>query len=396
MIGSRLEMTSSPLLINEPPLQILPSLAQKIGLNEAIIVQQVHYWLNPKFNKNYFEGRYWVWNTYEQWQHQFPFWGMNTIRRAIGNLEESRILISFVTRDFKKLKYYSIDYDLLQNFVSGSKTEFKKATESLDTCPSAQNGQIDLLKTTDRKTQNGQADRPKMGCLYNKNTENTNSENTLHPSPSILKEEEDENVKKMLMTWNETVQKKLPAGKDVYSTQKRISALNTCFSEVFNNDQFAWKSYCEQISQSQFLMGDNPSGFKVTLDWALIIDNAYKILEGAIYDKPSPKDLKPKEISRVELLDEIRNKILKDPSQEVWFRISEHLIDCLGPTTYKSWFNQVTFTEIKNDIVTLQIEMKFIQDFIINNFLKDLKCAISEVFPSFKEIQFQLSPKKEP
>ena len=67
-------MVISPLLINEPPLQVLPSLAQKIGLNEAIIVQQVHYWLNPKFNKNYFEGRNWVWNTYEQWQQQFPFW----------------------------------------------------------------------------------------------------------------------------------------------------------------------------------------------------------------------------------------------------------------------------------------------------------------------------------
>ena len=41
---------SSKLLIDEPPLQVLPSLALKIGLNEAIILQQVHYWLNPKLN----------------------------------------------------------------------------------------------------------------------------------------------------------------------------------------------------------------------------------------------------------------------------------------------------------------------------------------------------------
>lgn len=38
------------LLINEPPLQVLPTLAKTIGLNEAIVLQQVHYWLNPKFN----------------------------------------------------------------------------------------------------------------------------------------------------------------------------------------------------------------------------------------------------------------------------------------------------------------------------------------------------------
>ena len=33
------------LLISEPPLQVLPSLAVKIGLNEAIVLQQIHYWL---------------------------------------------------------------------------------------------------------------------------------------------------------------------------------------------------------------------------------------------------------------------------------------------------------------------------------------------------------------
>ena len=35
----------SNLLINESPLQVLPTLATYIGLNEAIFLQQVHYWL---------------------------------------------------------------------------------------------------------------------------------------------------------------------------------------------------------------------------------------------------------------------------------------------------------------------------------------------------------------
>jgi hypothetical protein len=105
---------ANPLLIQEPPLQVLPTLAQKIGLNEAIILQQIHYWLNPKHNKNLFENRLWVWNTYEQWQQQFPFWGERTIRRAILNLEECGILDSFVTRDFRKIKYYTINYNRLE------------------------------------------------------------------------------------------------------------------------------------------------------------------------------------------------------------------------------------------------------------------------------------------
>ena len=43
----------SRLLINENPLQVLPTLAVKIGLNEAMILQQMHYWLNAYHNKNY-------------------------------------------------------------------------------------------------------------------------------------------------------------------------------------------------------------------------------------------------------------------------------------------------------------------------------------------------------
>ena len=35
----------SKLLINESPLTVLPHLATEIGLNEAIFIQQVQYWL---------------------------------------------------------------------------------------------------------------------------------------------------------------------------------------------------------------------------------------------------------------------------------------------------------------------------------------------------------------
>ena len=36
----------SNLLIHEEPLLVLPGLASRIGLNEAIFLQQIHYWLN--------------------------------------------------------------------------------------------------------------------------------------------------------------------------------------------------------------------------------------------------------------------------------------------------------------------------------------------------------------
>ena len=35
----------SKLLINENPIMIQPTLVMKLGINQAIIIQQVHYWL---------------------------------------------------------------------------------------------------------------------------------------------------------------------------------------------------------------------------------------------------------------------------------------------------------------------------------------------------------------
>jgi hypothetical protein len=82
----------SRLLINERPVMIIPSLATKIGLNEAVVLQQIHYWLGISKHKK--EGRTWVYNTYEDWQKQLPFWSISTIKRTIRSLEMLGLLLS--------------------------------------------------------------------------------------------------------------------------------------------------------------------------------------------------------------------------------------------------------------------------------------------------------------
>lgn len=101
------------LLISEPPLQVLPSLAVKVGLNEAIVLQQFHYWLQRSTNVR--DGYKWVYNSYKEWNKQFPFWGLNTLKRAITSLEKSGYLISgnYNKAGFDKTKWYRINYDLL-------------------------------------------------------------------------------------------------------------------------------------------------------------------------------------------------------------------------------------------------------------------------------------------
>lgn len=101
------------LLISEPPLQVIPTLAVKIGLNEAMFLQQVHYWSLRAATHH--AGHVWVYNTVKQWHEQFPFWSEDTITRIIKSLRESGLLIverlSPDKRD--KTNFYRVDHVLL-------------------------------------------------------------------------------------------------------------------------------------------------------------------------------------------------------------------------------------------------------------------------------------------
>lgn len=110
----------SKLLIEESPLTFQPSLAVKIGLNEAIVLQQVHYWISNPKNKGYEQDGYkWVYNTYAEWKEtNFPFWSENTIQRTFSNLEEAGLIISIqpMKAKYDRTKYYRIEYTKLEVF----------------------------------------------------------------------------------------------------------------------------------------------------------------------------------------------------------------------------------------------------------------------------------------
>jgi hypothetical protein len=125
-------MSKSHLLINEPALQVLPSLAKVIGLNEAIVLQQLHYWLNnPKVGIEK-QGEKWIFNTYEEWVENFPFWSVSTVKRIFTSLEEQGVVIS-AQLDAKQrdmTKFYRIDYaqlDTLEQVKLNSSIGSKRA-----------------------------------------------------------------------------------------------------------------------------------------------------------------------------------------------------------------------------------------------------------------------------
>ncbi|WKT76974.1 hypothetical protein [Lysinibacillus fusiformis] len=155
------------LLINEPPLQVLPTLAVAIGLNNAIVVQQVHYWL--RISKNERDGQKWVYKTIDEWHEEFPFWSKRTLERVIESLEDIKILVSGNYNKLKmdRTKWYRINYEILNECCNdayrqngGMETD-KMAESKLTTC---QNG----------KRQNGVNDSDKMTVPITRDyTENT-------------------------------------------------------------------------------------------------------------------------------------------------------------------------------------------------------------------------------
>jgi hypothetical protein len=105
----------SKLLINEFPLQVLPTLAIRIGLNEAIFLQQLHYFLS--LSKHEKDGRRWIYNSSADWQAIFPFWSAPTIRRVIASLEEQKLIITttqYNQSGFDKRRWFAIDYSALE------------------------------------------------------------------------------------------------------------------------------------------------------------------------------------------------------------------------------------------------------------------------------------------
>lgn len=104
----------SRLLINENPLQVLPTLACTVGLNEAVILQQMHYWMNS--SQHFYDGRRWVYNSVASWQKQFPFWSESTVKRALLSLEKQGMIVSGnYNRDPRDhSKWYSINYAALE------------------------------------------------------------------------------------------------------------------------------------------------------------------------------------------------------------------------------------------------------------------------------------------
>jgi hypothetical protein len=367
------------LLTKDNPLLVLPSLASTIGLNEAIILQQIHYWLDPNINKHHKDGKYWVYNTYSQWKIQFPFWSEITIRRAIKSLEKRGLIISriFCKNSYTKIKWYTIDYSMVNELnlelidtLKSAKSSTKSTDHFVSTTRSDRSEDpINLIssyietKTTSKNTKNNS---------LNQNQE-FNSEITLSSKKPLDFERE----KEMINIWNRVVKK----GETITQpTEERLFKLRQILNNHFENNLDNWLIFCKRITSSKFLMGEaKGSSFKASLDWSIKSTIILKIQEGEygigdrkveeanysadFYNKNGSDSLSVMDSSKCNTLD------------PTWKKVASTIRSRVGEESFKSWISKLKYEEISGDMVKFKVPTKFCKEWIDRNYSeKILEC----------------------
>ncbi|XUA20692.1 conserved phage C-terminal domain-containing protein [Citrobacter sp. OP27] len=132
------------LLMPSRPIVINPDLAFSIGLNEAIALQQVNYWLKETTSGLERDGVRWIYNTTEQWLEQFPFWSESTLKRTFTRLKALGVLrIEQLNKSQRDMtNYYTINYESeLLDEVKVTKSKSSKCA-----VPSGQNDTMERVK----------------------------------------------------------------------------------------------------------------------------------------------------------------------------------------------------------------------------------------------------------
>lgn len=354
----------SRLITKENHLLIAPSIACAIGLNESIILQQVHYWLNARTNQNFYDNKYWVYNTYEQWLKQFPFWSEITIKRIIISLEQKGLIISanFNKNKFNRTKWYSINYDVLNNLEYNIN----------------QSDQNDTTIVSKRSVVRIKMIRSNIETEIT--TEITNNSHLEDKAKSVNNNHilnKKERDKKIFKIWNEEIEE----GKEevIKATRERIRLVNLRLHQYFDNDILLWKEFCQKITSSKFLMGEI-TAFKVNFDWALkeenllkIVENNYNIGDRVVRHKKSNN----KEIEEFD-------------SNPIWETTRGSLKKQLGEGTYNSWIKKLKFQAISDQVVYFTAPTKFIKEWIITHYSENIKRYLNFSGANIKEIFIQV------
>lgn len=86
--------------------------AEKYGIEAALLIENIAFWIkhNRDENKNFVQGRYWVYNSLKSFSQLFPYINLKKIQRTLTKLEKLNIIKSgnFNRSTCDRTKWYTI------------------------------------------------------------------------------------------------------------------------------------------------------------------------------------------------------------------------------------------------------------------------------------------------
>lgn len=240
-------------------------IAKEYGVNEAIFISNMKYWIfkNIANNKNYFDGKHWTYNSKRAFLEIFPFWTEQTLKTTIKHLVERGVLVigNYNKNPYDRTNWYA----------------FVDETMWID-C----NYPIDRLKLT-----NGEV---------NTNQPIPNNKPNNKPNKKEIDKEKDADattalIERFVNRWNNGIASgyDVPKIRDVSDERrsKLLDRMKQAKSYYPDKDEVEaiFKVIANAFENSRFLRGENSARFKFGIDFVLQKSSFIKMYEGNYNDR---------------------------------------------------------------------------------------------------------------
>lgn len=73
-----------------------PALAKEYGLDAAVFLHNIYFWMkhNKAYQKNFYEGRYWTFNSLAAFCEAHPYWSRRQIERIVSACKKNGLLLT--------------------------------------------------------------------------------------------------------------------------------------------------------------------------------------------------------------------------------------------------------------------------------------------------------------
>lgn len=134
---------STPMIMHDKPLMVYKELAVMLGINQALILQQLRYLMDSQEEVEneyvFIDGRWWVYHSYAQWKTKhFPWLSDSTIKNAFLKMEQDGYVLTMQSVKHKsdRRKWYTIDFESWAGFYAKHTHETKIVPSTSDkNCP---------------------------------------------------------------------------------------------------------------------------------------------------------------------------------------------------------------------------------------------------------------------